>query len=231
MIGTARLIKWILIFAMPFLLGFAAIRGVIAWNYPAWEYGRIPPDQYGWEPADRLRLAEATLDYIRRPESAAESIHLLEALRLPEDPDQPLFNEREIGHMLDVKIATDQIQNILWVLAVLTLFSLLFFLTQGELRREAYDLLYRGGLATIIALAGIGAFVVIGWQTFFVLFHELLFPPGTWTFFYTDSLIRLFPEVFWFDVGVLIVSLTLVAGLLLTLAGYLLRRSGASEHR
>lgn len=224
----ALIVKWLLILAMPFLLGFGMIRAVIAWDYPAWEYQRIPPDQYGWSPDERLELAHATLDYMQRPEPAEEVIFILEDLRLPENPDTPLYNEREIKHMLDVKIVADQIGNIFWVLAALTLIAFLFFLSQAELRREAFDLLYRGGVATILALAGLGAFIVIGWQYFFVLFHDLLFPPGTWTFAYTDSLIRLFPEQFWFDVGIIIVGATLLLGALLAVIGFLFRRRTAS---
>jgi uncharacterized membrane protein len=62
-----------------------------------------------------------------------------------------------------------------------------------------------------------------------VQFHELLFPPGTWTFAYTDSLIRLFPEQFWFDIGVLISVSTLILGSLVALIGYVMSRRGAPQ--
>jgi uncharacterized membrane protein len=31
----------------------------------------------------------------------------------------------------------------------------------------------------------------------FVGFHQLFFDPNTWTFLFSDTLIRLFPERFW----------------------------------
>jgi len=64
---------------------------------------------------------------------------------------------------------------------------------------------------------------VLAWSTFFVQFHELLFPPGTWTFAYSDSLIRLFPEKFWFDFGVLLSVLAFSLGLIVTGLGWILR--------
>ena len=39
--------------------------------------------------------------------------------------------------------------------------------------------------------------------------HDLLFPPGTWIFPFSDTLIRLFPEQFWRD------ALAALAGTLL----------------
>lgn len=229
MITFAKFFKWLMVLAMPFMLGFGTIRAVISWDYPSFEYARIPPDAYGWTPEERLANAHVTLDYLQRPEPAEEVIFMIEELTLPEDPTQSLYNEREIGHMLDVKIVADQLRNIFWVLAVLMVITLLFLLSMSELRPLAADLLRQGGWATIIALVGIGAFIGLGWQYFFVLFHELLFPPGTWTFYYTDSLIRLFPEQFWFDVGVLIVAATLLEGAILVVIGRIFTRKTISN--
>ncbi|MDJ0751963.1 MAG: TIGR01906 family membrane protein [Ardenticatenaceae bacterium] len=225
MITFAKFFKWLMVLAMPFMLGFGTIRAVINWDYPSFEYARIPPDAYGWTPEERLANAHVTLAYLQRPEPAEEVIFMIEELTLPEDPAQPLYNEREIGHMLDVKIVADQLRNIFWVLGVLIIITLLFLLSMSELRPLAADLLRQGGWATIIALVGIGAFIGLAWQYFFVLFHELLFPPGTWTFYYTDSLIRLFPEQFWFDVGVLIVAATLLQGVILVVIGRIFKNA------
>jgi integral membrane protein (TIGR01906 family) len=80
------------------------------------------------------------------------------------------------------------------------------------------------GLGTVIILAVIALLILVAWPIFFVQFHELLFPPGTWTFAYTDSLIRLFPEQFWFDIGVLISVSTLALGVLAAAIGYFMSR-------
>ncbi|MCB0037664.1 MAG: DUF1461 domain-containing protein, partial [Anaerolineales bacterium] len=193
--------------------------------YPAWEYQRIPPDTYGWTPETRLALAQATLDYMQRPEPAEEVIYILEDLRLPEDETQPLYNEREIEHMLDVKRLTDGIRRLWWITTVIVVGGLIFLLAREQTRLVGYQAIYGGGITTVIILAGIALFIGVGWSFFFVFFHELLFPPGTWTFYYTDSLIRLFPERFWFDIGVILSLTPLVLGIITAAVGYFLKRT------
>lgn len=221
-----NIIKWMIIIAMPFFLGLGMILAVIAWDYPAYEYGRIAPDRFGFTPEERLAYAHATLDYLQRPEPSAEVIYLLEDLRLP-DSDDSLYNEAEIGHMVDVKDLTDRIGTLWWITAVLVVVGLAFLLAQPALRPVGFRAIYQGGLITVIILAAIAIFIGVGWSIFFVQFHELLFPPGTWSFRNSDSLIRLFPEKFWFDIGVIMSVGTLLLGGVVTGFGYwLVKKSG-----
>ena len=220
-----HLIRWIIILLFPFMLGFGMIRAVIAWDYPAWEYARpwIPSDVYGWSDAERLEMANTTLEYLQVWTPAAEAIEMLEALRLPEDPATSLYNEREIKHMVDVKVAADQIRVLFWVFFVVCVLGLFYlWAVDGPLAAKT---LRQSGWSTIILLTGIALFILVGWQFFFVFFHQLLFPPGTWTFYYTDSLIRLFPERFWFDVGVIISMGTLLLGVVIAFIGSLWSRA------
>ncbi len=219
-------VRWLIIVAMPFFLGLGGIRAIIAWDwpsYPEWEYGRIPSDIYGFSDADRLALAEVNIDYLRRLEPAQEVIFMLEDLRMP-GTDEPLYNEREIDHMVDVKVIADAFRRVVWVAGAIVLGGLAFLLARPATRPDGYRAIYGGGVATTFVLLVVGLFILVGWEIFFVQFHELLFPPGTWTFSYTDSLIRLFPEQFWFDVGVLVSGGVFVAGLLVTALGYILRK-------
>ncbi len=217
------ILRWLVILAMPFFLGLGTIRAIIAWDYPAFEYPRIAPDMFGFTPEQRLQLAQDTLVYLQRPEPAAEVIYLLEELRLP-GSDRPLYNDDEIGHMIDVKNMADAMKRIAYVAGGIVVVGLAIMLIPRHSRHYGWRTLMMGGLATVIALGAIALFILIAWPIFFVQFHELLFPPGTWTFAYSDSLIRLFPEQFWFDIGVLITVTTLVLGVLVALAGYLMSR-------
>ena len=221
MMKQAAFVRWLVILAIPFFLGMLTIRLLIAWDYPAFEYPRIEPDRYGFTPAQRLELAHGTLDYMQRAEPADEVIYLLEDLRLP-NSDTPLYNAAEISHMIDVKILADNIRIIMWVTGIITIGGLLFLLARPETRREGYKAVFHGGLLTSGILLLIALFILLAWSIFFVQFHELLFPPGSWTFSYTDGLIRLFPEQFWFDVGVILSVGTLLQGLILTAVGYIL---------
>lgn len=217
------IVRWLVILAMPFFLGLGMVRAVIAWDYPSFEYQRIPPDRFGFTPEERLSLAHATLDYLQRPEPAAEVIHLLEDLRLP-GTDDALYNESEISHMVDVKVVADAIKRVAYIAGVIVAGGLALMLIPAGTRRFGWRTLFLAGLATIIALALIAAAILIAWPIFFVQFHELLFPPGTWTFAYSDSLIRLFPEQFWFDIGVIISVGALVLGMAVTALGYVMSR-------
>ncbi|MCB8943438.1 MAG: TIGR01906 family membrane protein [Ardenticatenaceae bacterium] len=219
-------VRWLVVIATPFFLGLGGIRALIGWEnptYPEWEYARIAPDQFGFTPEQRLELAQATLAYMQRPEPADEVIYLLEELRLP-GTDTPLYNDSEISHMLDVKRVADGIQRVVWVAGVIVFGGLLFLLLRSETRVLGYKAIFQGGLLTTIILVAIAAFIGLAWSTFFVQFHELLFPPGTWTFSYSDSLIRLFPEQFWFDAGIIMSVSPLLSGVVTAVIGYILYR-------
>jgi integral membrane protein (TIGR01906 family) len=216
------IVRWLVVLAIPFLLILGTVRVLIAWEnptYPEFEYGRIAPDAYGFSPAERLELADATLDYLQRPESASEVIYLLEDLRLP-GSDDPLYNEREIGHMLDVKNVADAFKSVLWVLGIVVVGGLAILLARRETRGQGARAIKQGGLLSVILVLLIIVFMGAAWGVAFTLFHNLFFSSGTWTFNYSDSLIRLFPEQFWFDFGILWFGLILLEGIILALIGY-----------
>jgi integral membrane protein (TIGR01906 family) len=220
-----KLIRTAVIIAMPFFLGLGMMLLVIDWNwpsYPAWEYGRIPPDRYGLTPAERLELATDTLAYLRHPGQANDVIYLLENLRLPDG--SPLYNEREIGHMLDVKIVTENIRFVWLVAGLAVVIGSLVLLLKAETAVYGWRTIMFGGIFTIITLLAIALFILLAWDTFFVQFHELLFPAGTWTFSFSDGLIRLFPEQFWFDVGVVMSGGALLLGVVTAVFGYLMQK-------
>jgi integral membrane protein (TIGR01906 family) len=225
----ATIIRWLVIIATPFLLTTVTVRVLIAWNspsYPAWEYQRIDPDRYGFTLEERLELAEATLDYLQRSEPASEVIYLLEDLRLP-GTDNPVYNPAEIGHMLDVKNVADAFKTAMWVLLVVVVGGLIFLFARPETRVDGAKALLQGGVFTVTAVFLVMIFIGIGWGLFFTLFHNIFFDAGTWTFAYSDSLIRLFPEQFWFDFALLWTGSILALGTLMGGIGwFLLKRLG-----
>jgi len=220
------IIRVLVVMAMPFFLGLTNIGLIISPVYPEMEYAKasFPPDNFGWTQAQRLELALVAVDYLQRPQPAEEVIYLLEEQTIP-GSDEPLYNEREIGHMVDVKRVTDGIGRVRFVAAAVVLLGLSILLWNRSSRREGYRAILHGGITTAAILLALALFILVAWSVFFTQFHELLFPPGTWTFAYSDSLIRLFPEKFWFDVGIILTVGTLIEGLLVAGIGYwLLRR-------
>lgn len=208
------------------MLGFYMITFVIAPWYPVWEYGKanFPEEFYGWTQEQRLELALVSVEFLARPEPATEVIYMLEEQTHP-DSDELLFNQREVDHMFDVKVRADRFRRATQILAIVVVGGLTMLLYSNRTEPAAYLAVRNGGIATLGILAVIGAVIGLAWDFFFTFFHELLFPPGTWTFNYSDSLIRLFPNKFWFDVGVVIVGLTIVAGAIVAVIGHLMLKS------
>lgn len=228
-VDIAKIVRWIVAIAIPFFLTLVTLRLMISWqnpSYPEFEYPRIAADPFGFTVDERLDMAETTLAYLRRSEPAEEVIFILKDLRLPGGED-PLYNQREIGHMLDVKDLVDTFKTLTWILAIIVIGGLIFLLARSESRHLGYKAIMSGGLLTTVILLVMLVLILLSWNLVFTQFHEILFPPDTWTFYYSDSLIRLFPEQFWFDFGLLWTGAIFLEGIILAVVGYfLVRRSG-----
>lgn len=205
--------------AVPIALLALSLRVTTAPWLPRWEYRRpaFPPDPYGLTTEGRIRLAEVCIQYLVTP----AGIDLLANLELE---GRPAFNERELRHMVDVKRV---LWGILWAGAgawLLILGGGAYLFSRGPLRLNGVAALRGGALLTLGLLAAVGGLMLVRWDVFFTGFHELLFPPDTWTFPTSDTLIRLYPEKFWMDVGMVVVGLVLVQALLLGLISWALGR-------
>jgi integral membrane protein (TIGR01906 family) len=95
-------------------------------------------------------------------------------------------------------------------------------------RRQGYLAWRNGGALTAVLLAALVVFILLSWRTFFIMFHDVFFPPGTWTFDWENSLIRIFPDKFWFDAfSIPLVAVFLVSLVLWALGYWLARRMPA----
>lgn len=222
LIGVTR---WLVALAMPVFIILLWVR--IVWNPWAmlWEYGKpdFPPDQYGFTDEQRIEYALQWIDYYNSNQSPAEGIQFFSALRMP-GADQPLYSPYEVSHMVDVRLLTDKLWRILPVAGIIVIGGLLLLLIPPATRRDGYAAIFMGGLISTGLLVGVIMFVLLSWRTFFITFHQILFPPGTWTFEWTSTLIRLFPDRFWFDMGVLVVGGALIISVIVTWIGRLLGR-------
>jgi integral membrane protein (TIGR01906 family) len=222
LIHTLRLLVAL---AMPIFLLLSAAHLLIADWYPRFEYAKanFPADSYGLSQAQRLDLALVSIHYLQRPEPADDVIVMLKEQRLP-GTDKPLFAASEISHMLDVKRVADGLWRVQLIAGVIVIAGTLLLLVRRATRDSAYSALFWGGILTTGLLALLAVFVLLSWQTFFIAFHDAFFAPGTWTFDWSDSLIRLYPEKFFFDAGTMIAMGTLLAGIVVALVGYVLGR-------
>lgn len=203
-------LAWVVTLLTPVVLVLTAIRLLIFPAFLRFEYNtpNFPDDPYGFTLEDRLYWAEITMDYLLN----AEGISFLQDLRF--ESGEPVYNARELRHMVDVKNA---LQAALWVwrVALAALFILGLWAWRGNWGTEYRQGLARGGWWTAIGLTGALLFVLIGFGVFFVAFHNIFFEAGTWQFLFSDTLIRLFPERFWRDIFLYVGGFALVGGLAL----------------
>ncbi len=217
--------RWLVALAMPAFIVLLWVR--IIWNpwFVMWEYSRpgFPPDQYGFTNQQRIEYILQWVDYYNGNQSPEEGAKFFNELRLP-DTGGPVYTEYDVQHMIDVRYVLDAAWRVLVVSAVVVVGGLLALLIPRQTRRDGYAAVFMGGLITSLLLAAISLFVLLSWRTFFITFHEVLFPAGGWTFDWTSTLIRIFPDRFWFDAAILVVGIPLVTGIVVALIGWLLGR-------
>lgn len=228
--GLVATLRWLVALAIPVFIVLLWLS--LLWRpwFVRWEYGKpdFPPDAYGFTSEQRLDFTLRWLDYYHSSEAPDVGIQALQALRLP-GTDRPLHDAAELSHMVDVRRLTDTLlRRVLPVSGLIVIGGLALLLIPRATRRDGRAALFMGGVVTSALLIFFIGFVLLSWRTFFVTLHNVFFPPGTWTFDYSSTLIRLFPDRFWFDAGLMLVGGALAAGLLITLIGYLSgRRSRA----
>ncbi len=213
-------LQTLLMILLPALLAIGSARLVMAPLFMQIEYTRpgFPSDPYGFSADDRLRYSPLGIEYLLN----GEDIGFLGNQQLPgelcyppQDSPCAMFNSLELRHMQDVKIvATGAFIFGLGGVIVVLLFA--FILGRFGGANALYRALLQGGLLTLGLIATIVLLAITAWDLFFTGFHDLFFEPGTWQFYFSDTLIRLYPEQFWFDASLTIGVLTTLGGLLLT---------------
>jgi integral membrane protein (TIGR01906 family) len=197
----AVVLRWLVVLSIPIVLIGTALRLILLPQYLQVEYRmpHFPADAYGFNTTDRLHWATLTWSYLVDHGNEAS----LAVLTF--DDGSPLFNEREVSHMADVK-AVVQMALAAWIGGLGVLAAAAIFSWRvgrlAEYRQSARDggwlTMGLAGFIGIIVALGIVANPAIFWE-FFTVFHGLFFEGDSWLFAYSDTLIRLFPIRFWQD--------------------------------
>ena len=175
----------------------------------------FPADEYGFTQQDRLQWAPFALQYLVN----SSDISYLGDIKFSKGT--PLYNERELSHMADVKkVVLGALRA--WYISIVILTLLPIHAWRGKWIPDYLNGLRRGGiwmigLATALGLvAGIGITINpdVFWQ-FFTLFHHIFFTGNSWLFYFSDTLIRLFPMRFWEDAFLWAAILALGGGIAL----------------
>jgi len=197
----SNILSYLVSLLVPLALIGTALRILLSPIYINVEYRMpyFPADEYGMTQQDRLQWAPFALEYLVNN----ADISYLGDLKF--DDGTPLYNERELSHMADVKNVVINALGV-WTISLIILAVLAIFAKRGKWTPDYVNGLQRGGmwmigLATALGLvAGVGILINpdVFWQ-FFTLFHQVFFTGDSWLFYYSDTLIRLFPMRFWED--------------------------------
>jgi integral membrane protein (TIGR01906 family) len=199
-----RLLSWVVTLLTVIAIVMTAVRLMLLPAFLTFEYNTpgFPDDTYGFTKADRLHWANLSMEYLMN----AAGVEFVGDLRFPDG--SPVFNQRELQHFVDVKIVLTRALNV-WIASLLLLVALGFFAGREHWSDEYRDGLRRGAWLTVIAIVGILLFVGLAFNVLFVAFHNVFFDPGTWTFNWSDTFIRLFPQRFWRDIFIYVGGLSI----------------------
>jgi integral membrane protein (TIGR01906 family) len=170
----------------------------------------FPADDYGFALQDRLRWSDYSLRYLLN-NSGIDYLG-----RLQFDDGTPVFNPRELSHMHDVKVVVQGALKTLYATVVI-LIGLGLYAWFGKWKASYLRGLSRGGWLTVGLIGVLGVFAATSFWNFFTVFHEIFFTGDSWLFYYSDTLIRLFPLRFWQDIFFFALGFALMGALLLGL--------------
>ena len=197
----------------PFIFLMFAVRVMLTPLFLQVEYNLpgFPPDPYGFTREQRLNFSKISVDYLINN----EGIEFLQNQKI--DEGTPLYNARELSHMLDVKVL---VKNMLtaWLVLLLIWLLLLVWAWRGKWFLDFLLAVSNGGWLTLGIILFLLTAVLVDFDGLFTAFHHLFFEGDTWLFYYSDSLIRLFPMRFWRDAFILTGGITILLALISALS-------------
>ena len=215
-------LRWVattlFVVALPLFLVLTNVRIAALWP-PVHEYSFARYDgaaTTGVERAELDRAAREIIDYFGNDEELLD-------IEVTVDGEQaPLFSEREVLHMRDVKWlmqATFRVHEIAFAVLVLYV-TVALVRRRGQAVAQVAGLLRVAGVLTVVLLGVAAAAVLVGFDDLFRQFHVISFANDLWKLSPArDHLIQMYPRGFWFDV-------TLAVGLVSALEGALLAAAG-----
>ncbi len=212
--ALVNLAKWAFILCLPILLVSASIGWVVnsRWLYKGGFENYDVSRATGLSEAELGKIASGLISYFN---SRSESIDLTV---VKQGKPQALFNAKEIAHLKDVK---GLIRLDYWLLAGALIYTLGYILgnflwgSHERWRRLAWGVAGGSGLTLILMLV-LGLGMWLNFAQFFYRFHLLAFTNQLWQLDpASDYLIMLFPQAFFYRVGLYCVLATAVGAVTL----------------
>jgi len=235
-----KILSWLITLLLPVVIVLGVVRLIDTPWYLDFEYRTpgFPADMYGFSLQDRLKYAKITFAYVVN----SSDISLLADLRFPPGQQTPepscqfmadcthLYNDRELEHMVDVKNVM-RVAMVVLAAGLAILFILAIWAWRRKWQESYLKGLERGGVLILVLFGLVVLFFLVAFNYSFVIFHELFFAAGTWTFLYSDTLIRLFPERFWQDTFVIGGGLSILLGIVVYFVARSVRRRASIQAR
>ncbi len=201
-------LSWLVAILVPLALVMLAARLLMTPLFLQVEYRLpgFPEDTYGFTMQDRLQWSQPSVEYLVN----SAGIEYLADLKFADG--KPIYNERELSHMSDVKGVVQRLLTY-WYVDLAALLLLGLWAWRGGWMDAYLVGLRQGGFFTAVVLLGLAGFAAISFWQFFSWFHSLFFSGDSWLFEFSDTLIRLFPLRFWQDAVLFIVGFSILAGL------------------
>ncbi len=195
---------------VPVVLSVLSVLILVSPVFVNIEYRRpgFPGDRYGFSTAERLQYGNLTRSYL----VTKQSLDTLRELKF--DSGEPLYQERELSHLEDVKVVLQGVLKV-WAGAVFLLVLSGIYSRFGGWQDQYWEAVFRGGRLTALLVVAILVLTVVSFRALFTNFHLIFFEGDSWLFLYSDTLIRLFPMRFWQDAFLVFGFLTLAGGVLL----------------
>lgn len=203
---------WLMSIMTPFVILMISVRVLISPLFAQIEYQLpgFPEDPYGFTMEDRLRWSEPSIKYLVN----SEGIGYLESLRF--ENGESIYNASELSHMEDVKTVVTGMRIALAALTITLLILTVININKGN-KHLILQAINFGGWGVLGLIAGILIFLVVSFDQLFTWFHQIFFESGTWRFYTSDTLIRLFPMRFWRDAFVFVGVLSILFGIIIIL--------------
>jgi integral membrane protein (TIGR01906 family) len=208
-------------FATAVVIGAAAVLPFLSPQWVGFEQGRTNASGWTGYTTEELRTATDAIlaDLVFGPPDFSVEVR-----------GEPVLDERERGHMRDVRTVFVG----LWILAAASIVVLVGASRRHD-RRATWRAVRGGAIGLTVAVVFLGAIALVAFDALFEFFHQVFFPAGSYTFDPgTERLVQLFPFQFWDDtalvVGVVIIALALaVAAFAGRRASAAVRVAGATE--
>ncbi|HTE85811.1 MAG TPA: TIGR01906 family membrane protein [Dehalococcoidia bacterium] len=201
------------VLALPVVIVLGGVRFAFSWQ-PVYSYAitTYRPEETTGVPAPELVIATHLIRNYFTNRQRDLDVTVTDAA----GDRVPLFNEREIAHMRDVKALVQRFYKFFDISLAVLLLCALAGLSRGRsgIRTLARSIL-AGSALTGALLLSLGVVAVAGFDQLFLAFHLLSFSNSNWELDPTrDHLIQLFPQGYWLDVTLFVVVLALVTALL-----------------